>query len=117
MRQVVWFVALLRGARAIAVAPDGETILYRVSFDGTSGPADKHEWHLIEASGENGRKLALPENFEPLSFTKNGGALYGTYTVGKLAQLAVVPFNETKPTQIFTLPSGIRFAIISPDGA
>src|SRR5215469_9444227 len=107
----------LRGARAVAVAPDGETILYRVSFDGTSGPADKHVWHLIEASGENARKLTLPENFEPSGFTKEGSALYGAYPVGKLTQLAIVPFNETKPTQIVTLPSGIRSAIISPDGA
>jgi dipeptidyl aminopeptidase/acylaminoacyl peptidase len=106
----------LRGARAVAVSPDGKTILYRVSFDGTSGPADKHEWHVIEVSGGNARKLTLPENFEPLNFTKDGSALYGTHPVGKLGQLAIVPFNEGKPTQIFALPSGIRFAIISPDG-
>jgi dipeptidyl aminopeptidase/acylaminoacyl peptidase len=107
----------LHSARAVAVSPDGKTILYQVSFDGTSGPADKHAWHLIDASGENSRKLDLPEKFEPSGFTKDGSALYGTYPVGKLAQLATVPLTQGKATQILSLPSGIHFATISPDGA
>jgi dipeptidyl aminopeptidase/acylaminoacyl peptidase len=107
----------LRSARAVAVSPDGKTILYQVSFDGTTGPADKREWRLMDASGENSRKLELPENFEPSGFSKEGGALYGVYPVAKLGQLAIVPLAEGKPTQILALPSGIRSAIISPDGA
>jgi dipeptidyl aminopeptidase/acylaminoacyl peptidase len=106
----------LRSARAVAVSPDGKTILYRVSFDGTTGPADKHEWHMMDLSGGNARKLDLPENFEPTGFTKDG-SLYGVYPVGKFGQLAIVPFGEGKPTQIIALPSGIHTAVISPDGS
>jgi dipeptidyl aminopeptidase/acylaminoacyl peptidase len=106
----------LRSARAVAVSPDGKTILYQVSFDGTSGPANKREWHLMDASGENARKLDLPENFVPAGFTKAGSALYGVYPVAKLGQLAIVPLSEGKPTQIVALPSGIHSATISPDG-
>jgi dipeptidyl aminopeptidase/acylaminoacyl peptidase len=107
----------LHSARAVAVSPDGKTILYQVSFDGTSGPANKREWHLMDASGENARKLDLPENFVPAGFTKEGSALYGVYPVAKLGQLAIVPLSEGKPTQILALPSGIHSATISPDGS
>jgi dipeptidyl aminopeptidase/acylaminoacyl peptidase len=106
----------LHSARAVAVSPDGKTILYQVSFDGTTGPANKREWHLMDASGENPRKLDLPENFVPTGFTKEGSALYGVYPVAKLGQLAIVPLSEGKPTQILALPSGIHSAMISPDG-
>ena len=80
----------LRRAHAVAVSPDGKTILYEVSFDGTKGP-EKHEWHLIAMSGENEKKLDLPENFEPAGFTKDGSAVYGGYEVDKKGQLAIVP--------------------------
>jgi dipeptidyl aminopeptidase/acylaminoacyl peptidase len=103
-------------ARAVAVSPDGKTILYQVFFDGTSGPANKHDWHLIEVSGENPRKLDLPEHFEPSGFTRDGRALYGTQPVGQLTQLAIVPLTEGGATQILALPSGINAAKISPDG-
>jgi dipeptidyl aminopeptidase/acylaminoacyl peptidase len=106
----------LRSARAVAVSPDGKTVLYQVSFDGSMGPANKREWRFVDASGENSRKLDLPENFEPSGFTKEGGALYGVYPVGKLGQLAIVPLAEGKATQILALPSGMRSATISPDG-
>src|SRR6202050_2190316 len=91
--------AALRSARAVSISPDGKTILYRVSFDGTAGPADKHEWHLMDISGENARKLDLPEHFEPSGFTKDG-SLFGIYPVGKLPQLAIVPLGEGKLVQI-----------------
>src|SRR5580704_1598993 len=106
----------LHGARAVAVSPDGKTILVRVSFVGTTGPADHHEFRVMDASGENEHKLELPEKFEPFGFTKDGGALFGIYPVGNLAQLAIVPLSETRPTQIIALPSGIHGAVISPDG-
>jgi len=106
----------LHSARAVAVSPDGKTILYRVSHVGTTGPADKHEFRVMDASGENAHKLELPEKFEPFGFTKDGNALYGIYPVGNLAQLAIVPLSETRPTQIIALPSGIRGAVISPNG-
>jgi dipeptidyl aminopeptidase/acylaminoacyl peptidase len=103
-------------ARAVAVSPDGKTILYQVFFDGTSGPSNKHDWHLIEVSGENPRKLDLPEHFEPSGFTRDGSALFGTQPVGQLTQLAIVPLTEGGATQILELPSGINAAKISPDG-
>ena len=101
-------------ARAVAVSADGKTILFNVSSDGTKGP-QKQEWRLIDVSGENSRKLDLPEKFEPAGFTKDG-ALYGTYVVEKLGQLAIVPIGEGKPTKILALPGGIHSAAISPDG-
>jgi len=106
----------LHSAREVSISPDGKTILYQVSFDGISGPVNKREWHLMDASGENPRKLELPENFVPAGFTKDGSALFGVYPVGKLGQLAIVPLAEGKATQILALPSGIHSATISPDG-
>jgi dipeptidyl aminopeptidase/acylaminoacyl peptidase len=105
----------LRRARAISVSPDGKTILYNVSYDGEKGPA-KNEFRLIDAAGENSRKLELPENFEPAGFTRDGAALFGVYEVEKKGQLAIVPLASGKPTQILALPNGLRGAIISPDG-
>lgn len=104
----------LHSARAVAVSPDGKTILYNVSTDGTKG-ATKHEWRLIDWNGENSHKLELPEKFEPRGFTPDG-ALYGTYEVDKLGQLAIVPLAAAKPTIIMALPNGARGATISPDG-
>jgi dipeptidyl aminopeptidase/acylaminoacyl peptidase len=109
--------AALHRARAVAVSPDGQTILYQTIFDGASGPVNKHEWHLIDVSGENSRKLDLPEHFEPSGFTKEGNALFGIQPVGQTPQLAIVPLAEGSPTQILALPSGIRSVTISPDGA
>ena len=109
--------AAMHRAHAFAVSPDGKTILYQVSFDGASGPVNKHDWHLIDVSGENARKLDLPEHFEPSGFTKDGNALYGIEPVGQLPQLTIVPLAEGSPTQILALPLGIHSVTISPDGA
>jgi dipeptidyl aminopeptidase/acylaminoacyl peptidase len=105
----------LRHARAVSVSSDGKTILYVVSHDGDKGPP-KNEWRLIEVSGENSRKLELPENFNPAGFDKDGTALFGVYEVEKKGQLAIVPLASGKPTQILAMPNGIRGAVISPDG-
>jgi dipeptidyl aminopeptidase/acylaminoacyl peptidase len=105
----------LRQARAVSVSPDGKTILYVVSHAGDKGPP-KNEWRLIEVSGENSRKLELPENFEPAGFVKDGTALFGVYEVEKKGQFAIVPLATGKPTQILAMPNGIRGALISPDG-
>lgn len=107
----------LRGARARAVSPDGKTILYEVVYDGIAGPANKHEWHLMDMSGESARKLDLPDDFEPAGFTADGLSLYGTYLVAEMGQLAVVPLGSGKATQILALPSGIKSVTISPDGS
>ncbi len=105
----------LRRANALAVSPDGKTVLYQVSFDGDKGPT-KREWHVIDVRGENGHKLELPESFEPAGFTKDGGSLYGTYEVDKKAQLGIVPLSGGRPTQIIALPNGIHGSWISPEG-
>jgi Tol biopolymer transport system component len=107
--------AALRTAQALSVSPDGKTILYQVSYFGPKGP-QKHEWFLVAPSGENPRKLDLPEHFEPSGFTKDGSALFGPYEVDKLAQLAIVPLAQGKATQIISVPNGIRNAVVSPDG-
>jgi dipeptidyl aminopeptidase/acylaminoacyl peptidase len=107
----------LHRARAVAISPDGKTILYSVLFDGTKGPVDKHDWHLMDVSGSNARKLDLPEHFEPSGFTKDGTALYGIQPIDRVPQLAIVPLTEASPTQILELPSGVQRVILSPDGA
>jgi dipeptidyl aminopeptidase/acylaminoacyl peptidase len=104
----------LKRARAVSVSTDGNAILYVVSRDGDKGPP-KDEWRLIDATGDNSRKLDLPENFRPAGFMPSG-ELFGLYEVEKKAQLAIVPLAPSKPTQILAIPNGIRSAIISPDG-
>jgi dipeptidyl aminopeptidase/acylaminoacyl peptidase len=106
----------LRQAHAVAVSPDGKTILVMVSYDGDKGPT-KHEWYLIDASGENKRKLDLPESFEPQGFMKDGTTLYGSFEVAKKGQLGIVPLTSANPTQIVSLPNGVHRATLSPDGA
>jgi len=105
----------LHSAHAVAISPDGRTILYNMSYQGTKGPM-KREWHLIDFSGQNDRKLELPESFHPASFTKDGSALWGAYEVDKKSQAGIIPIGGTKPTQIIALPNGIRRSWISPDG-
>ena len=107
--------AALRRARAIAVSPDGKTVLYEVSFDGDKGPT-KHEWRLSDTFGENSRKLTLPEAFEPSGFTKDGAALFGFYEVDKKRQLGIVPLSGAAPTRIIALTKGVRQILIAPDG-
>ena len=105
----------LRSAGVIGVSPDGKTILFGVRYDGQKGPT-KREWHLIDVSGENNRKLDLPEMFRPAGFTRDGEALYGSLEVDKKGQLGIVPLQSGKPTQIISLPNGLHGAAISPDG-
>ena len=108
--------AALRSARPIAVAPDGDTILYGVSFGGAKGPTSR-EWHLIAADGSKARKLTLPDHFTPSGFMKDGAALYGLLEVERRSQLAIVPLATGKPMMTIALQSGIRSAYISPEGS
>lgn len=116
--------AALRRAEAKAVSPDGKTILYDVAFGGAKGP-ENHEWRLISATGGAPRNLSLPDKFEPAGFTRDGNALYGTYEVNKMGQLAAFPLAPANtpaaaaatPTPITALPRGIQAALISPDGS
>lgn len=106
----------LRSARSLAVSPDGKSVLFVVSYDSEKGPT-KRDWHLIDVSGDNDRKLELPESFEPSGFTRDGSALYGSYEVNKKSQLGIIPLGSQAPTLVIALPNGIHTAAISPDGA
>lgn len=105
----------LRQANAVAVSPDGITVLYRVSYFEGAGPR-KVEWHTIDASGDHERKLNLPEQFSPVGFMPNGAALYGVHRVNAAQALAIVPLDSSKPVRVFALPSDIHDPVISPDG-
>jgi acetyl esterase/lipase len=116
--------ATLHSAHAVAVSPDGKSVLYRVRFGGTKGP-DNTEWQLIATSGGESRHLDVPEKFEPKGFTRDGAALYGMYEVNKMAQLATLRLAPAgtpaaaaaTPVPLTALPRGIHSALISPDGA
>jgi dipeptidyl aminopeptidase/acylaminoacyl peptidase len=108
--------AKLRSAQAVAVSPDGTTILYEVFFGGEKGLSTE-EWRLINTDGSNSRKLSLPEHFKPNGFTKDGTALYGSFEVEKKEQLATWPLAGGKPTALTALKRGIHGARIAPDGS
>jgi dipeptidyl aminopeptidase/acylaminoacyl peptidase len=107
--------AALRSARPVAVSPDGQSILFVVSFQGDKGPITR-EWHVVAVSGENDRKLDLPEPFTPAGFMPDGQALFGTYRIDRKPQLGIVPLGGGKPTRTIALPNGVGGAAISPDG-
>lgn len=114
----------LRSAHAVAVSPDGKTVLYRVTFGASKGP-DKTEWRLIPAAGGDSRKLDLPDKFRPFGFTRDGNALYGLNQVDKGAQLATLalaaPYSPAAtaaaPVMLTALPRGAHAALLSPDGS
>ncbi len=114
----------LRGATAVAVSPDGKSVLYRVRFGGSKGP-DNTEWQMIATEGGEPRHLNLPEKFRPSGFTREGTALYGLYEMNKTAQLATLPLAPPNtpaaaaatPVPLTALPRGIHSALISPDGS
>lgn len=116
--------ATLHAAAVVAVSPDGKSVLYQVRFGSTKGP-DNTEWQLIAAAGGESRHLDVPEKFKPTGFTRDGTALYGTYDVNKMAQLATLPLAPANtpaaaaatPVALTALPKGIHSALISPDGA
>jgi len=108
--------AALRSSRPLAVSPDGETILYEVSFGGSKGRTNR-EWRTISVDGSNEREVALPQHFSPLGFMKDGAALYGMLDVEDKGRLAIVPFDEDEPALTIALSNGIRSAILSPDGS
>jgi dipeptidyl aminopeptidase/acylaminoacyl peptidase len=105
----------LRQARAIAVSPDGLTVLYAVGHFDASGP-EKFEWHTIGVSGDHERTLGLPEQFTPAGFMPDGTTLYGTYRLGGTQALAIVPLDSAKPARVFSIAAGMHGPVISPDG-
>ena len=112
--------AALHSASAVAVAPDGATILCHVGWGGDKGPSQE-EWRLINKDGSNPRKLELPEHFSPAGFTRDGASLYGVYEVNKRPQLAVFPLAAinkfSTPSLLVALPAGVHSAHLSPDGS
>ena len=76
--------ATLRHAQAMAVSPDGKTVLYLVTYGGAKGP-DNHDWYLIPVSGGDARQLSLPKDFKPVGFTPDGKGFYGTMRMDKVA--------------------------------
>ncbi len=106
----------LHRAAPVAVSQDGKSILYEISYEGDKGP-EKHEWHVLDITTGGDRKLELPEKFQPSGFTKDGAALYGIFELDGQGQLAIVPLGADKPAEIVALPTGIREAVPSPDGA
>ena len=116
--------ASLHSAAAVAVSPDGKTVLYQVRFGGHKGPTNT-EWNLISATGGESRHLNLPEKFKPSGFTREGTALYGLAEMNKVSQLATIPLAPPNtpaaaaatPVPLTGLPRGIHSAVISPDGA
>jgi dipeptidyl aminopeptidase/acylaminoacyl peptidase len=108
--------AKLRSAQAVAVSPDGTTILYEVDSGGEKGLSTE-EWRLVNSDGSNSRKISLPEHFKPNGFTKDGAALYGSFEVEKKEQLATWPLAGGTPTALTALKRGIHGATIAPDGS
>jgi dipeptidyl aminopeptidase/acylaminoacyl peptidase len=107
----------LRNARAVAVAPDGSSILYWAG-SGVAKGYTSHEYWLVAPDGTNLRKLILPEGFSPFGFTRDGSALYGSFGEKEIKQLATVPLAAPLENLkvLSSLPSGIAAAVISPDG-
>jgi dipeptidyl aminopeptidase/acylaminoacyl peptidase len=107
----------LRSARAVAVSPDGRSILYRVTSGVLKGPT-KEEWRLIGADGSDSRELKLPEHFSAIGFTRDGMDLYGLLDETRTRQLAIVSLviPEEKPRVLTAIPSGVETAAIAPDG-
>ena len=111
--------AAARSASAVAVSPDGATILYRVGYGAESGPGG-HEFWFIHPDGSGATKLELPEDFSPEGFMLADGALYGSWTVNGQPQFAVFPMSGNKaaaaPRTLVALPRGEEGILPSPDG-
>lgn len=112
--------AALHSARAAAVSPDGNVILYSVSFGAEKGRTTT-EWHVISPNGADSKKLDLPPDFSPFGFTSNGSALYGSYKLNNIGQFATFAIDgltgKSVPQATVLLPRGIQGAVPSPDGS
>jgi dipeptidyl aminopeptidase/acylaminoacyl peptidase len=109
----------LRSAGALAVSPDGGTVLYRVRYGATSGP-DSSEFWTVHPDGTGAVKLEVPTGFLPQGFVPGGGSLYGTYKVNGESQLAVFGLDGNKvaaaPSVLVALARGVDAIAPSPDG-
>ena len=107
----------MRSARAVAISPDGGSILYWVGSGVAKGPTDEQYW-LAAPDGTKPHKLIVPDGFTPFGYTRDGLALYGSFGQKDIKQLAIIPLAEPlEHLKVLTsLPSGIAAAVISPDG-
>lgn len=112
--------AALHSAIAVAVSPDGSSILYEVAFGAAKGRTT-HEWHTIRPDGTQAKKLDLPTDFTPFGFTESGKGLYGTFKINNLGQFAVFALDGVSahavPQMTVLLPRGVQGAFPSPDGS
>ena len=112
--------AAMRSARATAVTPDGNTILYDVRFGAAKGRTTD-EWHTVSVSGADAKKLDLPAGFTPFGFTSGGSALYGSYRINNIGQFATFALDglntKSVPQTTVLLPRGVDRAVPSPDGS
>ncbi len=110
--------ATLHSAAALAVSSNA-VILYQVTYGAEHGPTHR-EWWTVSADGAHPAKLDLPEGFSPTGFMPDGQALYGSWTVNHLHQLAIFPLHDNKaapvPSTVVLLPRGSGAATPSPDG-
>ncbi|HEX4809219.1 MAG TPA: hypothetical protein VH325_09830, partial [Bryobacteraceae bacterium] len=110
----------LHNAQPVAVAADGQSILYSVNYGAAKGPT-QHEWWTMHPDGTNREKLDLPADFHPEGFTRDGSALYGSFKVNDLMQFAVFAIkgiSTTATPQLVTLlPNGVEAAVAAPNGA
>ena len=104
----------LHSAHGVAVSPDGTEVLFDRRMDGDKG-LTKHEWRLVDVGGGDSRKLALPDQFVPTGFTRDG-SLYGISKANKRSELAIIPRNPNQPTLSVGLSNNIQAAVIAPDG-
>lgn len=107
--------AAARSAAPVSIAPDGRSVLYRVTFGGLTGTTNR-EWRTLDPATGTSRLLDLPKEFSPIAFTTTGTQLYGRFEVKGESQLAVMPLAGGTPTPLTTLPAGIDGATLAPDG-
>jgi dipeptidyl aminopeptidase/acylaminoacyl peptidase len=112
--------AALRVARAVAVAPDGNWILYEVNHGADQGP-EQSEWWMIHRDGTGRHRVDLPKDFSPSGFALEGDSLYGTWHIGGKSQFAVFGLHgiteQSVPSVTVLLPRGVGTAAPSPDGS
>ena len=105
----------LRASSPVAVAPDGRTVLYSVSFGRAKGVTET-EWFTIQTDGSARTKVTLPKDFHPIGFATSARELYGTQTEDKLDQLALWTLGAKSAHPLTHVPGGVSTASISPDG-
>ena len=112
--------AALRVAHAVALASDGNWVLYEVNHGADQGP-EQSEWWMIHSDGTGRHRVDLPRDFSPWGFTLRGDSLYGSWRTGGKSQFAVFGLRgiteQSVPSITVSLPRGVGTATPSPDGS